>query len=187
MARHRRRHRFMGLETVPGLSGLTDSIKGSVKGMDVLLGVGVFLGAHFAVKWALNKAVEKQIKIPDVVLRFSPIISGLLAGVALPIIGKKALKLNPAKVNGLVVGALGSGVAIVAVQEAKSAFPMLADYSDLRLSGMILNDPALAGLLLRDSNTAVPYGDFAGAPGYVQTDFAALAAAGADEESEYDF
>lgn len=176
---HRRRHSFYGLETVPGLSGLASSFKQSVKGMDVLWGVAAFFGVHFAVKYTLNKLTTSGTAIPDFVIRFSPLVTALIASLALGLGGKKVLKLNPAKIGGLTIGAIGAGVAVVALQEAKTAFPMLADYHDLQLSGMILNDPALSGLLLRDANTAMPYGD---APGYTRTDFAALAAAGADED-----
>jgi hypothetical protein len=183
----RRRRSFMGLETVPGLSGITDSFKGSVKGTDVVIGVAAFLGVHYLVKWGLNKLTLGGTKIPDLVIRFTPLVTAAVVAVAMPFAGKKLLKLNPAKVSGLVVGAIGAGVAVVALQEAKAAFPVLADYNDLRLSGMILNDPALQGLLLEDARTAQPYGDFDAAPNYTQTNFAALAAAGGDEESDFDY
>lgn len=180
MARHRS---FRGLETIPGLSGIAGSLKGSVKSTDVLIGVAAFLGVHFGVKYALNKLAEKQIKVPDLVIRFTPLVTAFAAALALPMIGKKVLKLNPAKVSGLVVGAIGSGVALVAMQEAKTMFPALADYNDLQLSGLILRDPALSGLLLDDP----AMNEYDGAPDYTRTDFAALAAAGDNEDSEFDY
>lgn len=179
----RRRRSFRGLEVIPGLSGITDSLKGSVRSTDVLIGVGAFLGIHFGVKFILNKMAEKQIKVPDLVIRFTPLVTAFAAALALPMVGKKVLKLNPAKVSGIVVGAIGSGVALVAMQEAKTMFPALADYNDLQLSGLILRDPAMAGLLLDDP----AMNGYAGAPEYTRTDFAALAAAGGDDDSDFDY
>lgn len=173
----RRRRSYRGLEVVPGLSGIASSLKGSVRGMDVLWGIGVFLAAHFGVKYAMNKWLVG--KVPDIAMRFTPVISGAIAAVALGYAGKRFFKLSPPKVSGLTAGALAAGVAIVAMQEAKAAFPQLADFADLRLSGMILEDPTLRGMLLTDAATAIPYGE-----SYIQTDFAALAAAGDGEDED---
>jgi hypothetical protein len=179
MARHRRYH---GLDIVPGLSGIADGFKGSVKGMDVLYGVLTALAVHFGVKWSISKLAASGTAIPDFVVRFSPLISGALAGVLVGFAGPKFLKMQKSKAGGIAVGALLTGGAIVALQELKVQFPLLADYSDVRLAGIILEDPALKGILLEDSAARPALGER-----YVQTNFADLAAAGSDEAEELSY
>jgi hypothetical protein len=180
MARHRRYH---GLDIVPGLSGITSGFKGSVRGTDVLYGVAAALATHFGVKWAMAKLAASGTTMPDFVVRFSPVISGLLVGVLVGVAGPK-IKIVREHGKGIVLGALVTGGAIVALQELKTQFPVLADLSDVRLAGIILEDPALQGLLMSDRG-AMPA--LQGAPGYVQTNFADLAAAGSDEQEELSY
>lgn len=181
MARHRRYH---GLDIVPGLSGITSGFKGSVRGMDVFYGVLAALATHFGVKWTIAKLASSGTTMPDFVVRFSPLISGLLAGVIVGFAGPKLKIVSREHVKGVALGALMTGAAVVALQELKTQFPLLADLSDVRLAGIILEDPALQGLLMSDRNTVPQLG---AAPGYVQTNFADLAAAGSDEAEELSY
>lgn len=177
MARHRR---FHGLDVVPGLSGLGTAFKGSVKGMDVFYGVLAAIAVHFGVKWSIAKLTASGTQVPDFVVRFSPVISGLLAGVVVGVAGPRVLKLQKPAVNGIALGAAVTGLGIVALQELKVQFPVLADLSDVRLAGIILEDPALRGILIDDSGARPALGGV----NYQQTNFADLAAAGSEEAED---
>lgn len=179
MARHRRYH---GLDVIPGLSGIGSAFKGSVRGKDVLYGIVGFLAVHFGVKYAISKLAASGTSIPDFVVRFSPLISGALTGIVFGLAGPKLLKMGKPMVNGVALGALVTGGAVVALQELKVQFPLLADLSDVRLAGIILEDPALRGILVDD-----PAQNRLSGANYTQTNFADLAAAGSDEAEELSY
>lgn len=173
---HRRRHRRMhGIEVIPGLGDMMSVFKAPVRGTDVLIGALASLAGIWGVKKILNMPMFVG-KVPAGLLNFVPAISGAVAGTAAYMLLKRTKMAH--KAAGIAVGAVGAGVAINAMNFLKVKFPELADLVDLRLSGIILNDPAVQamrgynGLLMDDSGRL-------GA-----TDFAALGAVGGAEAYE---
>lgn len=170
--------KFHALDIVPSLSGITDSVtkpfKTPVKGVDVAVGAGAAMAGIWATKTIINKYLVG--KIPASVQNYVPAIAGVLTGAALYMAQKKS-----SRAAGHAVGAISTGVAINAWNLLKTQFPSLADIVDLRLAGVILNDPGVAaalapsrqmhGLIMDDR------GHLAG------TDFAALAAVGEVDDS----
>lgn len=130
---------FADIVQLPGLDGIADTIglKSSVRGKDVVVGALLSLAGIFGTKWLINRFAAD--KIPAMVMRFHPALAGLVTGLVIP----KLVKGPAAK--GYALGAVAGGLAINAIQELKMKFPMLADVVDLRLAGMIVEDPALNG------------------------------------------
>ena len=100
-------------------------------------------------------------KVPSFVERFSPALAGVLAGAGLYFAQK-----NKARASGHAVGAVAAGLAAQAAVELKARFPQyFADVVDLRLSGIIINDPVarMNGLVIDDPAPGLAgYADNAG-------------------------
>lgn len=179
---HRRRHRrhYRGVDIIPGLGNVATMItKSSVRGLDVMVGaVGSLLGIA-ALKWLLARPAVAG-KVPALVLRFQPALAGFLAAFGLYYAQRKK---NRHRAIGHAVGAATAGVAFNILNEAKAMYPAyFADIVDLRLAGVIINDPAVRAMLPQMSGVIVDEPDraYAGAP-----DFAAIAAAGEPEEDAF--
>lgn len=171
---HRRRYRrrYGALEVIPGLGGVMSTLKSHVKGTDVVVGGLAALAGIWGVKKVMNTYLVG--KVPEIVLRVTPALSGVLAGTALYYLQKKG---NRARGMGHAIGAVSAGIAINAMNELKVQFPELADVVDLRLSGLILNDPQLRGIIVNEPGHAL------GA--YGETDFNALAMVGDNVDDMY--
>lgn len=130
---------FGDIVQLPGLDGIADTIglKSSVRGKDVVVGALLSLAGIFGTKYLINRFAAD--KIPLTVMRFHPAIAGLITGLA---VGKF---MKGASAKGYALGAVAGGLAINAIQELKMKFPELADVVDLRLAGLIVEDPALQG------------------------------------------
>lgn len=172
----------MSTMTIPGLSGVTDTFKKSVKGTDVLVGAVVGLGGIFVMKKA-KEFIGTKVAIPAFVERISPALSGAVAGLILYYANKKVFK-NPARGTGHAVGAVAAGIAMNVATELKAQFPTyFADVVDLQLSGLIVSDPiarrSMGGFLVDDRAPAL--GGYADDPG-----MAGLAALSMSTDDEYD-
>ena len=152
----------MSTVTIPGLAGLKDAagvFKKQVKGTDVLVGAVVGLAGVVVLKKA--KEMIGADKVPSFVERFSPALAGVRAGAGLYFAQK-----NKARASGHAVGAVAAGLAAQAAVELKARFPQyFADVVDLRLSGIIINDPVarMNGLVIDDPAPGLAgYADNAG-------------------------
>ena len=138
-----------GIVAIPGLAGIGDTFKKSVKGTDVLVGAVVGLGGIVALKY-VKGFIGSKVAIPAIVERVSPALAGGLAGLVLYYAQKKK---NPGRATGHAVGAVAAGVAMNVATELKAQFPQyFADVVDLQLHGLIVNDPArLNGMIVTDT------------------------------------
>lgn len=163
--------RFSSIVDIPGLGDITSVFKSSVKGTDVLVGAIASLAGIYAVKYVQNKFLVG--KLPEIVLRFTPAISGALTGTALYMLQKKK---NRGRATGHAIGAVSAGLAINAINELKAKFPELADVVDLRLAGVIVDDatPRLGGFGIPVDDPTRQLGDLAaldmGLGGFGETD-----------------
>ena len=151
---HRRKHKkgFGDFVTLP-LGNLVSDIQGSVKGTDALVGAGAALAGVAALNWVKKQSWGSFLATNTMLVRITPLLAGILAGVGLYFADKKLLKM-PGRAAGHAVGAAAAGIVMQGLQEAKALAPTLfADVVDLRLAGMIINDqyrPALNGMIIND-------------------------------------
>lgn len=177
MAKRRRRKGFGDIVALP-LGNLVSDIRGSVKGEDVLVGAAAAIGGFAALNWVKKQTWGAFLATNVTLQRFFPLLAGVGAGVGLYFADKKLLKMG-SRAAGHAAGAIGAGLAIQALQEAKAMWPAyFADIVDLRLAGMIINDPyrrqMLNGMIINDPAPA----SFSGLGGYADNpqlaDLAAL-------------
>lgn len=153
--KHRRHYRGLGDTVALQLGGLVDDLKGSVKGTDALIGAVIGVGGVGAFNWMSNQTwFPASLKTNATFMRFKPAIVGILAGTAAYFADKKLLKM-PQHAAGHAVGAVGAGLAMQLVQEAKMQWPAyFSDIVDLRLAGLIVNDASyrrqLNGMIVSD-------------------------------------
>ena len=127
----------MGAVAIPDLSGLLDK---TVNVQDLLIGVGAGAAAGLGTKWVSNKYLSQY--IPAGVRPFLPALNGVVTGVALAFIAKKAG--YGSKANALMAGAIAGGVAVTGWAFLASQFPQLSDVVDVQLAeynGVIVDDP----------------------------------------------
>jgi len=116
-----------------------------VKAVDVGIGAVLAIGALAALKWLLARPALAP-KVPPLILRFQPAIAGAAAAAALYLTqrGSKARQRG----TGHAIGAATAAVAFTLLSEAKAQWPaFFADIVDLRLAGVIVNDPAVRRML----------------------------------------
>jgi uncharacterized protein (DUF3820 family) len=177
-----RRRRHYG--DIVALSGIKDSVrafKGSVKGTDAVIGGVVALGGIAALNWLKNwKKADGTAMIPFLstnatVMSYMPALAGVVGGVGGAFAAKKLKKGHMA--NGILVGSVGAGVAMQLLNILKVKYPAyFADIVDLRLAGLLVNDPmprgGYAGFLVDDP--APRFAAYADAPNSNLGELAAL-------------
>lgn len=129
MARRRRRHsRRRGLGSmvqIPGLGVLNKSVNTT----DVLMGAALGLAGTLALKGVGNRMLAG--KVPDFLLKGSPLVGGILTGAGLYAFGAKK---NKAKANAHLFGAAVAGASVQAWDVLKTTFPEgLGDVVSLKL------------------------------------------------------
>lgn len=127
MARRRRRshRRFGAMVQIPGLGTLNKSVNTT----DVLIGAALGLGGTLALKGLGNKLLAG--KVPDFILKGSPLVGGVITGGAAYFLGAKK---NKAKANAHLFGALIAGASVQAWDVLKTSFPEgLGDVVSLKL------------------------------------------------------
>ncbi len=135
-----KRRRYGDIVALP-LGGL-DVLKSSVKGTDLLVGALLGVGGFGALNWVKNQTwFPLSLKTNAQFVRFAPLASGTLAAIGVYFADKKLLKMG-SSAAGHAVGAFAAGLAVQALQEAKTQWPQyFSDIVDLRLAGFIVNDP----------------------------------------------
>jgi len=116
MAKHRRRrrHRRMGsMVEIPGLGMFGKSVNTT----DVLMGAALGFGGTLLLKGLGNKLLGG--KVPDTLLKGSPLVGGLLVGAGLWAVNRK----NKSKANAQLFGALLAGGSVQAWDVLKTSFP----------------------------------------------------------------
>jgi hypothetical protein len=124
-----------------------NSFKGSVDAKDVVVGAAVGLAGSAGIRYALNQ-YGLMSRVPTFAVRFLPSLTGIVAGAALFVAQK-----GSARAKAHLVGSVTAGIAVNLWQEIQSQFPALQDYVSLNMpmSGMLINDPRLQGMLVDDS------------------------------------
>jgi hypothetical protein len=127
-----------------------------VNSTDVLAGLGIGLLGVGAAKLAANKLA---ITLPPIVVSAFPLIGGALAGVGAFMLQKNS---NPNRGKGHMVGAIGAGAAVTAMDMLRtndSTKEYFADITTLRLGryGVMVRSPnyrrpGLNGVMVRDTN-----------------------------------
>lgn len=157
MAKHYRKksHRRGYGAFLPKLS----DIKGSITGQNALIGIAIGVAGFLGLKYAINKWGDK---LPDALTKADgffqtnlkiagPILVGLIGYAA-------AKKFKPAMANSVLVGALGSGLALYGYDkvtayktaDGKTPFAALADFGAL---GVLAPDTPFNGMgLLAQDN-----------------------------------
>lgn len=179
MARRRRRSRGLrDYVTIPGLGVLNKSVNTT----DVLIG-GLFgFAGTLLLKGLGNKLLAG--KVPDVVLKGSPLVGGAITGAA----SYFALKRNRPKANAYLFGSLAAGAFVQLWDLAKTSFPEgLGDVVSLKFNryGVLVDDPmkrtyGQMGVLVDDPMKQF----YSGAPSYgsqSDSNLAELAAMSADD------
>lgn len=155
MAKRRksRRKSYRGYVSVPSL-GFLKTLKGSVDGMDVLVGGVAGMAAAGLVKYAYNEFVplDLKAKIPAVAAKALPVVFSALGGAALYYGQKKS-----SRGKGHMIGAIAGGLAIVTWDTLREQFPQLADYGSYvypSLGGVIADNPRLPfnGVIMDNPN-----------------------------------
>jgi len=163
----RRRH-YSDIVALP-LSGALDTLKGSAKGTDILVGAAAGIAGFGALNWLKNQSwFPMSLRTNAQFVRFTPLAAGTLAAVAIYFADKKVLKM-PGRAAGHAVGAFAAGLAVQALQEAKTQWPVyFSDIVDLRLAGLIVNDPMRRGQMNGYGSFLIddPARPFAGLGGY---------------------
>lgn len=110
---------------IPGLGSLNKSVNTT----DVLIGAAIGLGGTLALKGFGNKLLAG--KVPDFILKGSPLVGGIISGGAAYYLSAKK---NKAKANAHLFGALIAGASVQAWDVLKTSFPEgLGDVVSLKL------------------------------------------------------
>jgi hypothetical protein len=127
-----------------------DVFKKPVKGPDVLVGGAAMLLGLYVINWSKSRWASL---FPPALLPFAPAIAGLLGGGIMYMVDKKMID-KPESAGGHALGALSAGLAVTALNFLKGRYPVyFADVVDLRLAGLIVNDPQtrrMNGLIVND-------------------------------------
>lgn len=128
MARKRRhsRRRYGAMVQIPGLGMLNKSVNTT----DVLTGAALGFAGTLALKGLGNKLFAG--KVPDFLLKGSPLVGGIVTGAVLYAVGAKKDK---SKANAHLFGALTAGASVQAWDVLKTSFPEgLGDVVSLKLN-----------------------------------------------------
>lgn len=129
------------------LNGFMSDLKSSVKGTDAIIGAVAALGGIAALNYVKSKFSAKVPFLANPTFaRFSPLVAGAAAGFGGMMLSKKVLK-KPQHANGVLVGAIAAGIFLQGLNELKVRYPAyFADVVDLRLAGLIVDDPYRGGM-----------------------------------------
>ncbi len=146
----RRRRRFHGMVQIPGLGVLNKSVNTT----DVLMGVALGFAGSAAVKAVSTKMLPG--KVPDIVLKNTPVVGGLLAGAGAYFLESRK---NMGRANAHLFGAAMAGITVQLWGYAKTSMPSyFGDVVSVRRNGY----NGRYGMLMNSATPAMGPGAYAG-------------------------